>query len=338
MGRWVLATLLFVALSQAAAGGQAAADPRDIRIEARPLFLDYANPDRKRFGQLTWLGGLVLRSSAGAFGGYSGLAVSADGSELLAISDRTSWLKLRLKERDSQIIDVGEAVIGKLALREEWDNPEAGRGLDDAEALAPIAPGALEGDYFIAFEGTHRIHRYSFDGADFSVPTGALALPPAALRLPGNKAVESLTILRAGAYEGAAIAFSEQRAHSSGDSLGWLFHDGKAEQIRLKRGGMFDITDAAALPDGGLIVLERYFAGIMRGVFMRIRRIDAADIRPGARLDGEVLYETKGGRMVDNMEAIAVHTDAEGRVILTVMSDDNFNPIQRTLLLRFAME
>ncbi len=163
-------------------------------------------------------------------------------------------------------------------------------------------------------------------------------LPAAALRLPDNKALESLAILQAGPYEGAAIAFSEQRAHISGDSLGWLFHDGKAEPIRLKRSNMFDITDAAALPDGGIVVLERYFAGITRGVFMRIRRIDALDIEPGARLEGEVLYETESGWMVDNMEAIAAHTDDDGVIILTVMSDDNFNPVQRTLVMRFAME
>jgi len=333
-GRWCLAAGLLIAL----AAGNATAEPRDVRVEARPLILDSANPDRQRFGKLTWLGGLVLRSSAGPFGGYSGLAVSADGSELLALSDRTSWLKMRVKERGGRLVDVGAATIGTLEVRDEWDNPEAGRGLEDAEALASLEPGTLDGDYYIAFEREHRIHRYTFDGTAFSPPNGALDLPPAALRLPGNKALESLAVLRAGPYEGAAVAFSERRGHISGDSLGWLFHGGEAEQIRLKRSDMFDITDVAPLPDGDIVVLERYFAGIMRGVFMRIRRIDAADIKPGARLDGEVLYETKSGRMVDNMEAIAAHTDEDGRTILTIMSDDNYNPVQRTLLMRFAVE
>jgi len=51
-----------------------------------------------------------------------------------------------------------------------------------------------------------------------------------------------------------------------------------------------------------------------------------------------VLYESESGGMVDNMEAIAVHTDDAGRTVLTVMSDDNFNPLQRTLLMRFAVD
>jgi len=317
--------------------GDAYAGARDIRVEAQPLMLDSADPERARFGKLTWLGGFVLKSSAGAFGGYSGLAVSADGSQLLALSDRTSWLRLDLAQRGERIVDVGAARIGQLQVRDEWDSPETGRGLEDAEALAPLQPGQLTGSYYIAFEGKHRIHKYTFDGQDFSAPVGAIELPAAALRLPGNKGLEALAVLQGGPHAGAAIAFSEQRAHVSGDSLGWLFSNGTAEQVRLKRSDMFDITDIAALPDGGIVVLERFFAGLLEGVFMRVRRIAAPDIAPGARLDGEVLYETKSGRMVDNMEAIAVHTGKDNQTVLTIMSDDNYNPVQRTLVMRFAI-
>lgn len=316
----------------------ASAQPRDIHVQAQPLVLDRSNPERKRFGKLTWLGGLVLRSSNGAFGGFSGLAVSADGSRLLALSDRTAWLSLRLTTRGDEITGVTEARLGRLEVREAPGDPEWTRGLEDSEALAPLTPGQLAGEYLVAFEGKHRIHRYRFDGANFSPPTGALALPGSAQRLPGNKGLEALTVLRGGPNAGAVLAFSEQRAHKSGDSLGWLFRDGKAQTLRLRRIGPFDITDAAALPDGSVILLERHFAGVVKGVFARLRRIAAHDIAPGARLDGDVLYESESGWMVDNMEALAVHTDANGRLVFTLMSDDNFNPMQRNLLMRFALE
>jgi hypothetical protein len=314
------------------------AEPRDIRVETQPLILDTSNPDRTRFGELTWLGGLVLRSSAGRFGGYSGLAVSADGSRLLALSDRASWITMRLLTRDGAPSDVRDVRLGSLEVRYTPDDAQRGRNLGDAEALAPVKPGQLAGDYYIPFEREHRIHRYTFDGGDFSPPTEALAMPASALRLPNNAGIEAMAVLPTGPYVGAVIGFSEGRAHKSGDSLGWIFRDGKAEHIQLQRLGRFDITDMAALPDGGLIVLERYFAGVLRGVFMRIRRIAAEDVAPGARLKGEVLYESEGGGMVDNMEAIAVHTDGAGRTVLTVMSDDNFNPLQRMLLMRFALD
>ncbi len=316
----------------------AAEQARDIRIEAQPLVLDAADPGRKRFGKLTWLGGLVLRSSDGAFGGYSGLAVSEDGSELLAVSDRASWVRMRLVERDGELAEVRDARLGRLEVRETPDDPEPGRNLHDSEALAPLTPGTLNGDYYIAFERVHRIHRYTFDGKSFSAPTEAVDLPPSALRLPNNKGIESVAVLRAGPHRGAVLAFSEGRAHQNGDSLGWMFRDGGVQTLTLRRAGLFDITDIAALPDGGIIVLERHYAGPLQGVFMRIRQIAAQDIAPGARLDGDVLYETDSGWMVDNMEGLAVHEDERGRTILTIISDDNFNPLQRTLLMRLALE
>jgi hypothetical protein len=40
---------------------------------------------------------------------------------------------------------------------------------------------------------------------------------------------------------------------------------------------------------------------------------------------------------IDNMEAIAAHRSAAGETILTLMSDDNFSALQRTLLMQFAL-
>jgi hypothetical protein len=37
------------------------------------------------------------------------------------------------------------------------------------------------------------------------------------------------------------------------------------------------------------------------------------------------------------MEGIALHRNASGETILTLISDDNFLPFQRTLLLQFAL-
>ena len=38
-----------------------------------------------------------------------------------------------------------------------------------------------------------------------------------------------------------------------------------------------------------------------------------------------------------NMEGIGLHRNASGETILTLISDDNFLPFQRTLLLQFAL-
>ena len=41
---------------------------------------------------------------------------------------------------------------------------------------------------------------------------------------------------------------------------------------------------------------------------------------------------------IDNMEALSVHQSRTGETILTLMSDDNFSAVQRTLLLQFVLK
>ncbi len=43
------------------------------------------------------------------------------------------------------------------------------------------------------------------------------------------------------------------------------------------------------------------------------------------------------GYDIDNMEGLAVHRTDAGDIILTLISDDNFSPLQRTLLLQFRL-
>ena len=43
------------------------------------------------------------------------------------------------------------------------------------------------------------------------------------------------------------------------------------------------------------------------------------------------------GQQIDNMEALSVHRTADGALVLTLISDDNFSQLQRTLLLQFTL-
>jgi len=54
-------------------------------------------------------------------------------------------------------------------------------------------------------------------------------------------------------------------------------------------------------------------------------------------IDGPSIFEANFGNEVDNMEGIDAHVTPEGGTVLTVVSDDNFSPIQRTLLLQFTL-
>jgi hypothetical protein len=89
------------------------------------------------------------------------------------------------------------------------------------------------------------------------------------------------------------------------------------------------------LPAGDLLILERKFSWLS-GIGIRIRRIPLSSVAPGAVIDGPSIFEADLGNEVDNMEGIDAHLTVEGETVLTMVSDDNFSMIQRTLLLQFT--
>jgi hypothetical protein len=54
-------------------------------------------------------------------------------------------------------------------------------------------------------------------------------------------------------------------------------------------------------------------------------------------VDGPSIFEASLANEVDNMEGIDAHLTADGDTVLTMVSDDNFSLIQRTLLLQFTL-
>jgi hypothetical protein len=43
------------------------------------------------------------------------------------------------------------------------------------------------------------------------------------------------------------------------------------------------------------------------------------------------------GQQIDNFEGLGLHRAASGETVLTLVSDDNFSPLQRTLLMQFTL-
>jgi hypothetical protein len=65
--------------------------------------------------------------------------------------------------------------------------------------------------------------------------------------------------------------------------------------------------------------------------------VPLGQIKDGALVDGEPLIVADLAYQIDNMEGIAVHRNAAGETILTLVSDDNFSAVQRNLLLQFTL-
>ena len=90
------------------------------------------------------------------------------------------------------------------------------------------------------------------------------------------------------------------------------------------------------LRSGDLLLLERK-ASWLEGIGIRIRRIALKSVAPRAVVDGPSIFDADLGHEIDNMEGIDAHVTEEGDTVLTMVSDDNFSMIQRTLLLQFTL-
>ncbi len=77
---------------------------------------------------------------------------------------------------------------------------------------------------------------------------------------------------------------------------------------------------------------------MLAGVGMQMRLIRRDDIAAGEIVDGEILIDVGQRYSIDNMEGLAVRQDKNGDLMIYMISDDNFNLLQRTLLLMFRLK
>jgi hypothetical protein len=310
-----------------------AVQPIEIRAEPIRSF-DKEGPGRTRYGRLEWRGGLVLSSPSDNFGGWSGLAFDADGNSLMAISDAGIWMTAKLTYQGLRPKGLISARIGPLKARHGRILP---RPRDrDAEAIV-LADGTFaDGSLLIAFEKHNRIERFPIAKGEPAAPTAQLKLPAEVLRMASD-GFEALTILGGGSFKGAVVALAELPIAGQKNRTGWIWIGGVPKRFTLADIDGFEITDAAGLADGGLLVLERRFRW-SEGVRMRLRLVGASELKPGAVVRGDVLLEADMSREIDNMEGLAVRERPGGETLITMISDDNFNKLlQRTVLLEFAL-
>lgn len=338
----VAAVLCIAAIFAHQKGIGANADPdklveTSLTIIAKPIAsFQRGTSEQKAFGRLIFRGGLELAAPGQRhFGGWSGLLLDADGKSVAAISDRGAWLTATLDYSGGALSGVSNARIGPLLAR---DGEALNRGRDrDAESLALISGSVHDGKVLVGFEQNNRLVRYDVSSAGFSPELEVLSVPQGAFNMRRNNGFEAMTVMRAGPFKGAPVAISERLYDGWRNHTGWIWTDSGELPFHVTNLDDFEITDITSLDDGTLFVLERRFRWL-EGVKMRIRRVAAADLQPGKTIEGETLITADFNHEIDNMEGIAAMRGDDGAVILTVISDNNFNTsLQRTLLLQFAV-
>lgn len=322
-------SVLFGVSAAAASPPRVAEPPQKVRIDARPLEVFDPRDSRRRFGALEFRGGLVLSSPYAEFGGLSAFRLARDGQRFLALTDDGRWLRGRLVHDGQRPIGITDAEMAPIL--GPSGQPLGARRWHDTEAIAEDG-----GTIYVGIERVNQILRFDFGRHGFTARGQPIPVPPGVKRLPYNAGLEALVFVPKGLpLAGTLIAISERGLDEAGQLKAFLIGGPVPGEFAIRRSDDFDITDAALLPGGDLLVLERRFS-IMRGVAMRIRRIALAAIKPGALVDGPVLILADMGYQIDNMEGLAVHRSG-GETVLTIVSDDNFSPLQRTLLLQFTL-
>jgi hypothetical protein len=282
---------------------------------------------------LIFRGGLELHSATDTFGGLSGIGFVGTDNHTVMVSDRGNFVSGQLiyDDKGAPLSLVG-AAINAIQNSKGADLPRA--FARDAEALTIIDRPTEGAVARVGFENLTRVADFHIvDG----VPTGPateVTIPDWLTRTRTNESLEAVCVAPSGsAIAGSTLLLTEGVLDNDGAHSGWLLGNNDKGPMSYRSGDATSPTDCAFLPDGDLLVLER--GVVLVNFAARLVRIRAADVRPGAEMQGEVLFEMVGGEL-DNMEGLAVHQiGSETRI--TLVSDNNFNDWERSLLLEFTL-
>lgn len=304
----------------------------ELAIETETVALFPGDPGRRDLGRLTYTGGIVVMPfEETGFGGWSAIEITPDGERLLAISDTGAWLVADL------LYDEAGALAGLARARQHPMLGPDGAPLRgpaaDAEGLAPLG----EGRYAVSFEREHRILVYDigedWDRIETAVPE-PYNQPPGLSRLRANGGIEALAPAEEGLWAAVEYPIVSGQPHT-------VWHltreDAVAHSVRLSEG--FALTGLARADEDRLIAVQRFWSRQV-GNIIRITAISDEDLARSGMFavdrGPDIIAEITPDMTVDNIEGAAI-AEIGGRKRLFLMSDDNFNPAQRTLLLSFSL-
>ncbi|UYY76712.1 esterase-like activity of phytase family protein [Sphingomonas sp. R1] len=298
---------------------------RDPILHATSVPLAPGDARRVTVGRLRYLGGVRLTSPDLGFSGFSALSVVGDRFTLL--SDRGNLVRFRMGSdwRPSEIrFDDLPAGPGTSAYKGDRDSESMTRD--------PVS-----GLIWVGFESHNAIFRYN---ADFSKGLG-VERPKAMVRWPQNGGPESMVRLPDGRF--LVIGETARPLGGQRDQREVLLfpHDptiGHPEPVRLAYvpPAHYDPSDAALLPDGRLLVLVRRFA-IPSLFTVKIELVDIRGAKPGQVLRGIEIADFSAPLQHDNFEGLAVQREGDS-LVLWMISDDNEQWWQQTLLLKFRLD
>ena len=283
------------------------------------------------------VGGMVLQSSAAPtappgfltqfewriddplFGGLSAIDISADGRDVVVVTDRGAFAAGQiLRDAGGLITDIRFAPFALLRGKEQ---APLAKGRTDSEGLA-IAP---DGSAYISFEGPARVLYYAnLEGSAENLPDH-----PDFAKMQPNSALEALAI----DAEGTLYTLPERSGAADRPFPIYRYKNGVWDQkLSLPREDGYLPVGADFGPDGRLYILLRNFHGI-QGFSSKLVRMT---VNGDAIGPVQVLLQTPVG-FHDNLEGVSIWRDAQGRLRASMVADNNFLPFLSSGIVEYTL-
>ncbi len=262
-----------------------------------------------------------LVSANSRFGGFSALTRVADRRFML-VSDNGALVDLVVTARG----EAREMVIGEVGRGKRTPD----KGSADLEAIAHD-PGT--GRFWLGVEGSNSIWRM-----EPNLQRRGAARPALMRQWRRNGGPEALTRLADRRF----MVISES-SRAPGGVAGVMFNGDpvqrrtRAFRFAYDPRGQGAPTALTALPDGRVLILHRRLG---TGPLFRssIAVADPRGVTPGAVLRSTPIGDITRHPLAENWEGMALERDDAGRAAaIWLVSDDNFNHWQRTLLIRLVL-
>lgn len=323
-----LAGLLIAALCACSAPGANTPAPaadsalRPVQVTTAPVPLNPTNPQQTIIDTFRYAGGIAIRTPAlSRLHGLSDLSIGADGITLHAQGDDGDRMVARLVlAPDGRLRGLAGVQLGRLV------GPDGqvlnNKDFTDAEGMAVMTDGSR----LISFERHSRILRYPANGG---APTPVTTPPDP---MPNNDGLEALATYPLGGADGYLAGAEDGRV--------WLCRlAAPCARLALPAPPSgYGLTGMTMLPGTSqpfLAMLFRAWDPVQGNrSILSIVRLNGETGTAFMAVPYTALHLNQPLTR-ENFEGVAAVRRPNGDVRLYILSDDNFNPAQQTLLMAF---
>jgi len=255
-----------------------------------------------------------------------------EGRQLLyAISDRGILYHIKLSIKDNKLITTN--IINAYQLTDK-NGKRFKKKYRDSEGLSvrKDANGNVT-ELIVSFERKMRIARFNLQGRLL----GSIKLPKRLTKLKNyqgkNKGLESVTLHpKFGIITAAERPLKGSLKHYqtlySAQGKKWHF-----KQLPYKN---ISVTGLESLPNGDILVLERAYSGLFSPMIIALRQVKLSECDQARKCKVEdiAVFSSLDGWRIDNFEGLTHFRKNQ----YLIVSDDNNNPLQSSVLVLFEIK